>query len=105
MQNTVYTDNDPLRSAINALLTVETEMVQAFGLDNALAQSNLTIDYIQDNNTYTIIALAGDIIQNGSCDSPRITGQLVRTAGQFFPNNNFIILINGLPLDESLSEK
>jgi hypothetical protein len=102
MQNTVYTNIDPLQSAIQALLTVETDMVRAFWLDNALEKNNLTIDYIQDNNTYTIIALSGNITIQETCDIPRIEWQLIRTVWQFFPNNNFIILINELPLSEAL---
>jgi hypothetical protein len=100
MQNTVYTNIDPLRSAINALLTVENDMVKAFWLDNALESNKLEIDYIQDNNTYTIIALTGELKIQSDCNLSRIKWQLVRTAWQFFRNNNFIILINNTPLNE-----
>ena len=103
MQNTVYTDNDPLWSAIHALLTVEQDMVKAFGLETALADSTLDIDYIEDKNTYTIIALTGTINLQWECDKPRVENQLLYTAKQFFPNNNFIILINNTPLNEFIN--
>ncbi len=103
MQNTVYTNDDPLWSAIHALLTVEQDMVQAFGLETALADSTLEIDYIEDKNTYTVIALTGIVDLEEECDKLRFENQLLYTARQFFPNNNFIIVINDTTLSEFIN--
>ena len=70
-----------------------------------LYQSDLEIEnlYIQDGVAY--IYLKGELLQGGTCDSPRIEEQLKATALQFSTVRDVKIFINNEPLEAVLSLK
>lgn len=94
-----------LRASLNALLAIKSSTYGQSGLYNALYQSNLDIEnlFIKDGVAY--IYLKGELVQGGTCDSPRIEEQLKATALQFSTVQDVKIFINDKPLDEVLSLK
>lgn len=89
----------PLEAALSALLAIDEEFYGQSGLYNALYQSDLTVAGIQMEPDRTIIALEGDLVLGGTCDSPRIRAQLEQTALQFDDVPGVEFLINGEPLN------
>jgi hypothetical protein len=94
-----------LRAALNKLLAIKSSTYGQSGLYSALYQSNMEIEnlFIQDGVAY--IYLAGELLQGGTCDSPRIEEQLKATALQFSTVQDVKIFINDKPLEAVLSLK
>lgn len=89
---------DPLEAALGELLAIDEEFYGQSGLYNALYQSDLTVAGIQMEGSTAIVALEGDVLLGGVCDTPRVQAQLTQTALQFEDVQNVEFLINGDPL-------
>jgi hypothetical protein len=94
-----------LRAALEILLGIKTQYYGQSGLNNALYQSDLTIDDLRIDNGKASIYLAGRLLLGGVCDNPRVEAQLVEIARQFSTVKEVEIFINGKPLKDVLSEK
>jgi hypothetical protein len=94
-----------LRASLNALLAIKSSTYGQSGLYSALYQSDLEIEnlFIQDGVAF--IYLKGELLQGGTCDSPRIEEQLKATALQFSTVQEARIYINDKPLEAVLSLK
>ncbi len=94
-----------LRAAIQALLSIKEQYYGQSGLYNALYQSDLQVDEIKIEQGTAEIQLSGMLQLGGVCDNPRVDEQLKATAHQFPEVLEVKIWINGIPLEELLSEK
>lgn len=94
-----------IEASIDALLDDDEEMLGESGLRNALAGSDL--DYVSsavDGDVVTV-ELSGTVSSGGTCDDPRIIGQLEYTAMTAAGTGEARILVGGKKLEEVLSAK
>jgi len=94
-----------LRAALTKLLSLRERNYGQSGLYNALYQSDLSIDKLAIQDGEAIIQLKGKLLLGGVCDSPRVKAQLEETALQFSTVTRVSVFINGIPLDQLLSER
>jgi hypothetical protein len=95
----------PLTAALRELFSMTDRNYGSSGLYNALYQSKLKIDSIAIVNTRATIHLSGSLVLNGVCDNPRVQAQLEQIALQFPTVSSVAIFLNGIPLQQALSEK
>lgn len=95
----------PLTAALRELFSLTDRNYGSSGLYNALYQSKLKIDSIAIVNTRATIRLSGSLMLNGVCDNPRVQAQLEPIALQFSTVSSVSIFLNGIPLQQALSEK
>lgn len=94
------------KAALQELLNQHTMYYGQSGLYSALYQSNLVIDRFETGEQKTEVNLTGKLTLGGTCDSPRIKEQLTATLRQSTESfDSVAITINGIPLDELLSQK
>ncbi len=97
-------DDDALEDALEELLDLDDEFFGESGLYNALYQSDLDVEGIQlEDDGTAIIALEGEILLGGTCDTPRAQAQLEQTALQFDEVQRVEFLLNGEPLRDVLA--
>lgn len=94
-----------IKLALQELLEVKQQNIADVGLYNALYQSNLLVEGIEIEENFATIHLAGALVLDGVCDSPRVEAQLTKTVLQFAPVTQVTIFINSIPLKEALSGK
>jgi hypothetical protein len=100
---TIPQNQPALRATLEKLLSIHTREYGGSGLYNALYQSNLQIQAIENNNGAVKINLTGNLTSSGSCENPRIKAQLEETVKRF-PNVNTVkYFVNGRNLDDLLS--
>ncbi len=97
--------NAPLTAALRVLFSLTDKTYGQSGLYNALYQSKLKIDSISIVNGKATIALSGSLVLNGICDNPRVQAQLEQIALQFSTVRTVAVSLNGIPLNQALSEK
>ena len=97
--------NAPLTASLRVLFSLTDKTYGQSGLYNALYQSKLKIDGISIVNGKAIIALSGSLVLNGVCDNPRVQAQLEQIALQFSTVKTVAVSLNGIPLNQALSEK
>ncbi len=95
----------PLTAALHELFSLTDRNYGQSGLYNALYQSKLKIDSISIVNGKATIRLSGSLVLNGVCDNPRVQAQLEPIALQFSTVSSVAIFLNGIPLQQALSEK
>ncbi len=95
----------PLTAALRELFSLTDRNYGSSGLYNALYQSKLKIDSIAIVNARATIRLSGSLVLNGVCDNPRVQAQLEPIALQFSTVSSVAIFLNGIPLQQALSEK
>ena len=111
VQLTIPATTTPLRASIQHLLNLSAEIPEDFPnpnathLHNPLYRSHLTIDSISINNGTANIRLLGNLQINGVCDGPRFVAQFEKTALQFSTVQQVAVFINGVPLEDLLSEQ
>jgi hypothetical protein len=97
---------DGMHEALRLLLDNHSRYYGQSDLYSALYQSNLTVRRFEITNEKTEVDLSGDLILGGVCDTPRVKEQLTATIRQAVSGNDPIaITINGISLDEILSQK
>ena len=94
-----------LSAALSALLSVDESTHTQSGLYNALANSSLAIDELEIEDGVATLELTGSLSLGGVCDNPRVEAQLEETMLQFETVDEAVILINGEPLEEALSQQ
>ena len=106
---TIPTTQTPLRASIEYLLSLSAELPDdvpnGLHLHNPLYRSHLTVESISINSGEATIRLLGDLQINGVCDGPRFVAQFEKTAQQFSTVQRVAVFINGVPLEELLSEQ
>ncbi len=95
----------PLTAALRELFSLTDRNYGQSGLYNALYQSKLKIDSIAIVNRKATIRLSGSLVLSGACDNPRVQAQLEQVALQFPTVSSVAIFLNGIPLQQALSEK
>ncbi|MHB0856104.1 MAG: GerMN domain-containing protein [Anaerolineae bacterium] len=96
---------DPLRSALEELLALQQRFVGEEELYNALYQSTLRVESATLVDGVATIDLAGTVRLGGACDAPRFEAQLLGAALQFPEVQQVEVRINGVPLQQFLSER
>lgn len=92
-----------LKAAIQALLDLG-EPVQP-NLYNALSRAKVSLQRVELVQGVASIYLTGELLLGGVCDDPRAQAQLEQTALQFKTVRSVRIFLNGVPLQQALSEK
>ena len=92
-----------MRAAFNQLFAVTSSTYA--GRHNALTRSTLSAGRITVTNGRARVELFGSIAVNGVCDTPRVVAQIQETALQF-PNVRAVtVLVEGVPIEDVLSER
>ena len=105
VQTAPVTFTDQIAATLKAALADHDEEHGASGLRNALAQSRL--NYVSSSvagDTVTV-KLSGSLVSGGTCDTPRIEGQLEQAAATAAGTGEAVILVDGVRLEEALSTK
>lgn len=97
--------NAPLTAALRILFSLTDKNYGQSGLYNVLYQSKLQIDSISIVNGRATIRLSGSLVLNGVCDNPRVQAQIEQVALQFSTVKSVAVFLNGIPLQQALSEK
>jgi len=99
-------EENPLVSALRALLQRGDELASHNGLYNALSLSRLRVDSVETVGMGALrVHLVGELRIGGACDGPRIVAQLERTVMQYPDVRQVTILVNGVELSELLSTR
>lgn len=102
---TVPSTSAPLTAALTRLLATKSQNYNSTNLYNSLYQSNLILENATVTNGTARINLRGNLQLGGVCDNPRVLEQIRQTALQFNTVKRVEIMLNGVPLEERLSEK
>ena len=94
---------DPLRTAIEALLSSGQRLAERAGLYNAFGRSRLRIEELRVQAGVVTLRLAGELRLGGACDAPRVRAQLEGTVLHFPGLRELRVTVNGVPLAELLS--
>ena len=94
-----------LRAALQALLSMRDQYYGQSGLYNALYQSDLRVEGVTIEDGEAIVNLSGTLLLGGVCDNPRVEAQLEQTALQFSTVSRVSVFVNGVPLEDLLSEE
>ncbi len=97
--------NAPLTASFKELFSQTTKNYGQSGLYNALYQSKLKIDSAAIVNGKATIHLSGSLVLNGVCDNPRVQAEIEEIALQFSTVKSVAVFLNGIPLQQALSEK
>ena len=95
------TFTDPVAGAMTELLSLHDPQLGQSGLDNTLWQSSLALDSVTRSGGIVTVALSGDFVQGGECDTPRIIAQLTLTAQAAAGSETVDITVNGVPLRDA----
>ena len=94
---------DLLVGAYNQLLSIRDSSYGETDLYNSLYQSSLAVDRVELVNGNAAVHLNGTLMLGGTCDTPRIEGQLEAAALQFSDVTSVEIFVNGQKLEELFS--
>jgi spore germination protein GerM len=97
--------NSTLTATYKALFALTDKNDGPSGLYNALYQSKLKVDGISISAGKAVINLSGSLLLGGTCDNPRVQAQIEQTALQFSTVKSVSIFLNGVALEQVLSEK
>lgn len=92
-----------LKAALQALLDLG-QPTQP-NLYNALSRAKVTVQRVELIQGVANVYLSGELLLGGVCDDPRAQAQLEQTALQFKTVRSAHIFLNGVPLQQALSEK
>lgn len=94
-----------VEAAITALLADDKEELGGSGLRNALAGSDLSYASSVVDGDVVTVELNGTVSSGGTCDDPRIIGQLKYTAMTAAGTGEAEILVEGEKIEKVLSAK
>jgi hypothetical protein len=94
-----------LRAALGKLLSLREQYYGQSGLYNALYQSSLQVENVVIEGGVATINLTGTLMLGGVCDNPRVKAQIEETALQFSTVREVRVFVNGVPLDDLLSQQ
>ena len=93
-----------VEAGIEALLK-DRRYERSDGLVNALYQSELSVQDVSITGDTVTVNLTGQPMSSGSCDDPRIIGQLEYTATTNAGTYTAEVLVDGTPIQEFMSQK
>lgn len=93
----------PLTAAIESMLTTPEYPVE--GLYNAFSLSDLTLNGIDIDNGEAEIALSGELVTLGQCDSQWMPAQIRQTALQYATIDSVVITVNGEPIEDVIASR
>jgi LysM repeat protein len=93
----------PLTAAIESMLTTPEYPVEE--LYNAFSLSNLTLNGIDINDGEAEIALSGELVTLGQCDSQWMPAQIRQTALQYTTIDDVVITVNGEPIEDVIASR
>lgn len=99
-----YTEDLP-RATLETLLAVQGQFYGESGLYNGLDQSTLQVEEISTEGGRAIVNLSGTLMLGGVCDNPRVEAQIEETMLQFPGVDEVLVFVNGVPLEELLSQQ
>jgi hypothetical protein len=102
---TIPPTQDPLRGALEALLSIKEQFYGQSGLYNALHQSNLQVESDSIEGGKAIVHLTGQLVLGGECDNPRVEAQIDETVLQFPDVTQAEVYVNDQTLQQALSLK
>lgn len=91
----------PLTAAIESMLSTPDYDVE--GVYNAFSLSDLTLEGIDINNREAEIALSGELVTLGQCDSQWMPAQIRQTALQYDTIDSVVITVNGEPIEDVIA--
>lgn len=97
--------NAPLTAALKELFALHDRYYGQSGLYNALANANLKLDSAAIVNGTATVKLSGTLGLGGVCDDPRAQEQLKQVVLQFSTVKQANIFLNGIPLEQALSQQ
>lgn len=97
--------DEPIKAALNQLLSEKDEFYGQSGLYNSLYQSNLKVDSVKVTDSKAEVNLSGTLTLSGICDNPRVEAQIEWTVLQFNEIKEVQVFLNGKTLQEALSQK
>jgi hypothetical protein len=96
----------PIEAALNDLFSIKEQFFGESGLYTALYQSNLVVESVLvDANGAATVALSGQPMLGGTCDTPRVIGQIEQTVLAAPGVSSANILLNGQALEDALSTR
>lgn len=99
----VIPTNLPMRAAYNQLFAVTTSTYA--GRFNALNASTLSAGRLSISGGRATVELFGAISLAGVCDIPRVIAQIQETALQFPSVRTVTVLVNGVRIEDALSQR
>ena len=97
--------SEPLKAALEQLLSLREREYGQSGLYNALYQSELKLDSVTVSGDKATVAISGKMQLGGICDNPRFEAQILETVLQFPEVKQVEVTVNGTPLEQVLSMK
>lgn len=106
IQRPVAPTDRPIEAALNELFSIKEQYFGESGLYTALYQSDLAVESVLvDAGGAANVALTGQFMVGGACDTPRFIGQIEQTVLAAPGVSTATILLNGQSLEESLSTR
>lgn len=102
---TVPQTEEPIKTALDQLLSEKDEFYGQSGLYNSLYQSDLKVDSVKIIDSKAEVNLSGTLTLSGVCDNPRVETQIEWTVLQFNEIKEVQVFLNGKTLQEALSQK
>lgn len=102
---TIPPTQDPLRAALEALLSLKDQFYGQSGLYDALYQSNLQVESDSIEGGKAVVHLSGQLLLGGECDNPRVEAQVEETVLQFPGVSQAEVYVNDQTLQQALSLK
>lgn len=96
---------DLIRGGLDGLFSLKDKTQEEIGYYNSLSHSHLSVDKVIQTEKHGDVYLKGTVSLGGVCDEPRLKEQITQTALQFPAMNTVTIFLNGVPLDEVISQK
>ena len=94
------TTEGKISAALQHLLALRDPFYGQSGLYNSLYENMLTIDSISLHNGTAGIILSGSAFSRGTCDDPRIEGQIAQTVLAVPGVSNVVIILNGMQIGD-----
>ncbi len=96
---------DLIRGGLDGLFSLKEKSPEELGYYNSLSNSDLSVDKVIQTEKHGDVYLTGSIQLGGACDEPRLKEQITQTALQFPAMTTVTIYLNGVLLDEAISQK
>ena len=106
VNRTVNPTDQPIQAALADLFAIKEQQLGQSGLYNAIWQSNLQVlsATVNGNGTATV-AITGQVMLGGECDTPRFEGQILETILAAPGVKDAAVFLNGKPIEQALSLK
>ncbi|GAA1347326.1 hypothetical protein GCM10009611_26800 [Arthrobacter roseus] len=99
------TFTNQLRTSMERLLADDDQFLGQSGLLNALYMSDLDFVAGTVDGEVATVELTGQVALGGTCDGPRVSEQLHQTAETATGAGSSAVLVDGVSLEELISQK